>query len=197
MEINYEDALANALESHPALMSSQFNVRAAKAGINMALSQFSPTVSAFYQYSWRHQDFDRVKDIFDKDYNWYLGVSISVPLFQGFSRLAQTGKAKLDYRSSMEAMAQIKRDIALEAKQAYFEVQHAKRKIAVTNDAVEAAEEDLRLNKEKYSLGAGTMLDLINAQVSLSTVKSDQIQALYDYKYAIARLQKAMGKLEK
>ena len=94
-------------------------------------------------------------------------------------------------------MAQTRRDVALELKQAYFDVQQAKRKIAVTEDAVEAADEDLRLNKEKYSVGAGTMLDLINAQVSYTSAQSDRIQALYDYKYAIARLQKAMGRLDR
>ena len=63
--------------------------------------------------------------------------------------------------------------------------------------AVEASDEDLRLNKEKYRLGAGTILDLINAHVSNTEAQSNRIQALYDYKYAIARLQKAMGLLIK
>ena len=196
-EVSYEDAMANALANHPAMKKGQFDVRAAKAGIGMAVSEFLPTLSAFYQYSWRHKDFERIKDMFDNDYNYYLGISLSIPVFQGFSRLANTSKAKLDHRSSVEALTQIKRNIALEAKQAYFEVQQAKKKIAVTNDAVEAAEEDLRLNKEKYNLGASTMLDLINSQVSATTARSNQIQALYDYKYAIAWLQKAMGSLVK
>ncbi len=67
----------------------------------------------------------------------------------------------------------------------------------MAKNAVEVAAEDLRLNKEKYKVGSGTMLDLINAQVSYTKAKSDHIQALYDYKYAVARLEKAMGKLEK
>ena len=57
----------------------------------------------------------------------------------------------------------------------------AKKKIAVTENAVQAAEEDLRLNKEKYNLGSGTMLDLIDAQASYTQAKSDNIQSLYNY----------------
>ena len=197
MEVTYEDAVESAFTQHPSLRKRQFDVRASKAGIGMAYSQYLPSLSMYYSYSWSHSDFSEIKNIFDKDYGWYMGVSVSLPIFQGFSRCANLGKAKLDYRSSQEALAQTRRDVALELKQAYFDVQQAKRKIAVTEDAVEAADEDLRLNKEKYSVGAGTMLDLINAQVSYTSAQSDRIQALYDYKYAIARLQKAMGRLDR
>jgi outer membrane protein len=85
----------------------------------------------------------------------------------------------------------------LEVKQAYFDVQQAKKSIEVTRNQVASAEEDLRLNSEKYTLGSGTMLELIDAQVSYATAKSDHIQSLYAYKKAIARLQQTMGKLEK
>jgi TolC family type I secretion outer membrane protein len=197
VEVSYEDALENALSQHPALLRGRYDVKAMKAGIGVAVSRFLPSVTAYFQYSWNHQDFNKISNLFDKDYSYYMGVQLSLPIFQGFSRIASTSQAKLDYRSSQEALDQIKLQVGLEVKQAYFEQQQAKRAIAVARDAVEAAEEDLRLNKEKYGLGAGTMLDLINAQVSATTAKSDHIQALYDYKYAIARLQKAMGTLEK
>ena len=106
-------------------------------------------------------------------------------------------RANVQHNSSKAALDQFQKDVALEVKMAFFEVQQYKKSIAVAKDAVDSADEDLRLNKEKYKLGAGTMLDLINAQVSATTAKSDHIQALYSYKYAIARLQKAMGQLER
>ncbi len=197
MEVSYEEALESAYQSHPSLLKSRFDSNAANAGIKMAVSQYLPSFMAHYGYSWRHSEFDRIKELFDKDYNWYAGVSLSIPVFQGFARIAQHNKALLDYRSAEEALAQVKRDVGLETKQAFFDVQQSKKQIAVTQNALEAAEEDLRLNMEKYSLGAGTMLDLINAQVSLTQARSDNIQAMYTYKYAIARLYRAMGKLEK
>jgi len=197
VEISYKDAVESAFRNHPGLKKRKFDVRASKAYIGMAVSQYLPSVSAYAGYSWRHKDFNRIKYMFDKDFNYYYGIQLSLPIFQGFSRVANLSKAELNYRSSVEALAQTKRNVALEVKQAYFEVQQAKKKIAVAKNAVEVAAEDLRLNKEKYKVGSGTMLDLINAQVSYTKAKSDHIQALYDYKYAVARLEKAMGKLEK
>ena len=197
IEMEYKDVMDNAYSNHPSLMKSKYNLEAAKAGVGAAYGDFLPSVSAYYGYNWRNKDFNRISDMFDKDYNWYLGVNLSVPLFQGFSRFARVSKAKLERLSSEQAYDQARRDILFEAKQAYFELQQAKKKIAVTTNSIDYAEENLRLNKEKYSLGAGTMLDLITAQVSEAKAKSDHIQSLYAYKLAVARVQKAMGKLEK
>ena len=196
VEITYANAMDNAFANHPLLHRRMFDVKAAKDGIFMALSSFLPSFNFYYGYDWRHRDFGRIKEIFDTDYSWYYMFRLSIPVFQGWSRVANTGRARLDYLSTQEALEQGKRDVALEVKQAYFDVQQAKKSIAVSQNAVEAAEEGLRLNREKYSLGAGTMLDLIVAQVSYTSSQSDFIQAKYDYKYAVARLERAMGQLK-
>lgn len=197
MEVGYKDALSSAYSYHPTLWTREYNVKASRAGIGMAISRYLPTLSAYYSYDWSHPEFNQIEKMFDTDYRWSASISLSVPIFQGFSRIAYLGKANLTYKSSKEALTQAKRDIALETKIAYFEMQQAKKSIAVAQNAIDAAEEGLRLNREKYNLGAGTMLDLIVAQVSNATAQSEHIQSLYNYKKAIARLQRAMGKLEK
>lgn len=196
IDVNYEEAYANSMKKHPLVLKSMMDAKASKAGIGTAASAFLPSVSAYYGYSWRNEKFNQIKSMFDKDYNWYMGVTLSVPIFTGFSRIADVGKAQLGYQYAKETLAQTEKDVALELKQAYFAVEQSKKKMTVTQDAEAAAEEDLRLNKEKYNLGSGTMLDLINAQVSYTTSKSDRIQALYEFKTNLARLLKAMGKLD-
>ena len=195
VEVEYDMVMENALSNHPYLKMSQYNEKASKAGIGSSIGQFLPGLSVYFSYDWSHKDFSEIQYLFDRNYRWSSGVNLSIPLFSGFYRLASMNKSKLMFKSSQAALEQAKRDIALEAKQAYFDVQQSKKKIAVSENQVEAAEEDLRLNREKYNLGAGTMLDLIDAQVSLASAKSENIQALYNYKFAIARLQKAMGSL--
>ncbi len=196
IEVSYEDAVENTFLYHPSLISREYDVKASKASISMSISQYLPSVSLSYGYNWRHADFSQVRNMFDSDYSWYLGVGLSMPIFQGFSRIANLSRAKLNYRSTVEAFEQTKRDVALEVKQAYFNVEQSKKSIEVTRNQVTSAEEDLRLNTEKYNLGSGTMLELIDAQVSYATAQSDYIQSLYEYKKAIARLRQAMGILE-
>jgi len=193
LEIPYETALEKALNQHPLLKKSKADLRASRAEIYMAAGQFLPSVYAYGGYAWRHEEFNQIKHFLDTDYNWYLGVELSVPVFQGFSRAAEVSKARLQHQINKEILEQTKQNIALEVKQAWANLRLAKQQIAVTADAEQAAEEDLRLNKEKYALGSGTMLELITAQVAYTQAKTNHIQAIYDYQIAKAQLEKAIG----
>ncbi|MBN2103805.1 TolC family protein [bacterium] len=195
VNVDFEQAVQISSVRHPILLKGKADVDGAKTYIGMAASQYLPRVSLSYRYSWNHQDFNEIKHIRDDNYNWSVGVSLSIPIFTGFSRCAQMGSAILNYKMSREVLNYYTRQVDLRVKQAYFSVQQAKKKISVTEDAEAAADETLRLNKEKYHLGAGTMLDLINAQSSYTEAKSNRIQALYDYKLAVAELKRAMGEL--
>ena len=59
---------------------------------------------------------------------------------------------------------------------------------------VAAAQEDVNLAREKYNLGAATILEVLDAEVSLKQAQTNQVQALFDYNLAISRLEKAMGR---
>jgi outer membrane protein TolC len=108
MEVSYEDAAANTFMYHPSLIGREYDVKASKAGVSMSISQYLPSISAFYGYNWRQKDFSMVKNMLDSDYSWYVGVSLSLPIFQGFSRVANLSRARFNYQSSLEALEQTK-----------------------------------------------------------------------------------------
>ncbi|MEW5924771.1 MAG: TolC family protein, partial [Candidatus Zixiibacteriota bacterium] len=58
---------------------------------------------------------------------------------------------------------------------------------------VAAAREDMSLIQEKYNLGAATILELLDAQVSLITAQNNKVEVDFDYNLSIARLENAMG----
>lgn len=192
-DIPYEIALEKALNQHPLLKKSKADLQASRAGMYMAAGQFLPSLYAYGGYAWRHEEFDQIKHLLDTDYNWYLGVELSVPVFQGFSRVAEVSKARLQHKMNKDILEQTKQNIALEVKQAWANLRLAKQQMAVTEEAERAAEEDLRLNKEKYAIGSGTMLELITAQAAYTQAQTNHIQAIYDYHIAKAQLEKAMG----
>ncbi len=196
VDVSYETALEKAMSSNPMLKKSQAEVSASKAGVYSSSSSFLPSVYASGGYSWSNRKLDKIKNIFDTDYGWSMGVSLSVPIFQGFSRIADVSRSQLSLKSSRETLEQTKRDVALSVKQAYNAVQLVKQQITVTRDAEAAAEEDLRLNKEKYDLGSGTMLELITSQAAYTKALNDRIQAAYDYQTVFAQLELAMGVLQ-
>jgi len=196
-ETEYKLALETAKVNHPLLLRETAAVRAAGAGVCMAAGRLAPSIAAWGNYSWSHKDFNKIGNIFEKDYNLYTGVTLSIPITSEFTKIAELSRAKLKRASAREQYELRKRNVALEVKQAVFGLEQAKRQISVAKEGVELSTEDLSLNREKYKLGGGSMLDLIIAQTALSTAESEYIQALYDYKFSVARLERAMGMLKK
>ena len=115
-------------------------------------------------------------------------------IFSGFQIQSDINAAKHSKRAADERLAQQKKDLELEIRTAYLNVQSAEEKISVTQEAAKSAEEDLNLTQEKYNLGAASTLELLDAQVSYRTAKTNEVNALFDYTVAVSELEKALGK---
>ena len=76
--------------------------------------------------------------------------------------------------------------VQLEVQQAYVKLQTARATIRSGQKTVEQADEAVRLASERLAAGAGTQLDVLNAQVQLTTARSTELQARADYNIAIA-----------
>jgi outer membrane protein TolC len=61
---------------------------------------------------------------------------------------------------------------------------------------VEQATEAVRLANARYNAGTGTQLDVLTAQVELTTARNNQLEAYYGYNVATAALRKAMGQAD-
>lgn len=194
-ELSYEDAEKIALESHPVLKQSNSMLRSAEKNIRMNKARYLPSLTGRINYSWNNEEFNRISDMFDEDYNWSASVSLGIPLFEGFSRPANISIAKVGYRNLQDQNLQVKRDVMLGVKVAYLGLMQAKKQIVVAQERVISAEEDLKQSTARYQLGAGTMLEKINAQVMLTTAKVQKIQAEYDYRLAQSLLKRTIGRL--
>jgi outer membrane protein len=63
----------------------------------------------------------------------------------------------------------------------------------VAEKAIEQAEENFRINRERYKEQVATSTDVIDAQTLLTKTKSDYYNALSDYNIALGTLERAMG----
>jgi outer membrane protein len=196
MSISYDECLRLAYKNHPSIRQSESDIDVAEGGMRAARAGYLPTVSVGGSRNWNASAIKDVTldNIRHKDYRWGIGLTISFNLFEGF----QTQNAYLNSRNQVktanEKLEQAKSDVALEVKQAFLSLDETGKSISVSEQNVQAAEEDLNLVQEKYRLGAASILELLDAQVSSQTAKSDKVQALFDYNLAVARLERAIGK---
>jgi outer membrane protein len=115
-------------------------------------------------------------------------------VFNNFLREEQVVRAKV-----AETNAQVTlRDTQLAAQQTLTQnigaLRSASQRVAVQVASVAAAEEDVRVQQQRYNIGASTFLDLITSQAALATAQQALIQARYDYRIARAQLEALIGR---
>jgi outer membrane protein len=122
------------------------------------------------------------------------GITISLPIFQGFSRQLQVDQAKA-------AAADARHQVRAEELRLQQEVSAGVRNLqtayqsALLNDRVrQNAEEELRLAQERFRFGAANSIEVTDAQTNLSTAERDQINAIYDFHKSLAALEALVGR---
>jgi outer membrane protein len=183
------------IENHPQMNITKSAVDQAHSRLTMARSTNFPNISFGVNYSWNDAKFPKSWVDYQKPNDpWYVGVQISLNLFNGLSTLSNIWSAQANLQAVKEKLINDRRGIKLEINKALLAITEAEQKIRVTEDALKSAEEDLNLTQEKYNLGAASMLELLDANYSYTTAKSNQVQSLYDFNLAVAQFEKAIGK---
>ena len=194
-DYNLEEVIKVAVEKNPELQSVQHEMKRAQIGRRVAMSAFLPSFSVGGTYSRSHNEFDRVYSDFGKNWFGSVGLSMRLNLFNGFADQANVERETLNYRIAEEDYQNRLRNLRLEAEQALLSLEAWKEITAINKDNLASAQEDLRLAQERYRVGAGTLLDIINAQVNVTRAKSTLVRAKYDSKIAHAQLRATMGTL--
>ena len=192
---DFETCVKLALSHRPDIGRLRWNVESKRAAHKVSKANHFPKLSAHASYSWGDEAFGDMEDMFDKKYSWNYGLSLSIPLFEGFSTSAGVKAARKEIQSAERSLEQKQQELTLEIKQILLQFKHAKERIAVTEEGIASAQEDLRLAEERYRLGRATVLEVIDAQVGLTEAKNTQAEAFHEYQLAKLSLEKAMGTL--
>jgi outer membrane protein len=120
-------------------------------------------------------------------------VTLTFPLFDDILTTAQLGEARADVRRVEAQGENLRQQVALEVRQSLLNVREAEERIHISEQTLVQAQENLDLAEGRYSAGVGNIIELTDAQVSLTSARAKNVQALYSYKTALAELEKAIG----
>jgi len=186
--------LAALAKNGPAVLLSQSALDAATEARKASKATYLPSLSASYSRNGSGTDprFGLGDGPFS--YNGRLSFSLSYPIFNNFLREEQVVRAKV---AEVNAEASL-HDARLAAQQSLTQnigaLRSASQRVAVQNASVAAAEEDVRVQQQRYNIGASTLLDLITSQSALAQARQALIQARYDYRIARAQLEALIGR---
>ena len=187
-EYRLEDIVKTAYDQRPEILQIKARQRSQEAAIDLARSSYYPILSGNAQYLLRgyHMPNDMTWDLF-------FGATLSIPIFTGFSSSNQVAEQRANMRNLISQEEALKLNIRLEAEQAYLSQKQSAEQVRVTEKTVEQAQENYELARGRYQVGVGSPLEITDAEVQLANAKANYIQALYNYKVAEAKIEKAMG----
>jgi outer membrane protein len=119
---------------------------------------------------------------------------VSWTLFDGFAREGNQVSASVQRDIAEAHAADLRRQLNALFTQQVAALFTASAQIGFADANVAAATEALRVVQDRYRLGAGTLLDLLTAEATLTQAQVNQVQARIDYLNARAQLQALVGR---
>ncbi|HEY8195448.1 MAG TPA: TolC family protein [Gemmatimonadales bacterium] len=120
-------------------------------------------------------------------------LTISLPIFTGFSRSLRLSQARAQEDDAEEEVRARRLQVHTDVHSRYLGLESAYQAIGVQGASREAARDQLRLAQDRYRLGAGTALEVSDAQNAVQQAEGDYVNAVYYYHKAIAALEAAVG----
>jgi outer membrane protein len=186
--------LAGLLDEAPSVRQSTAQLASANAAVRTARTPYLPTIDLTYNRS--GNGFDKLYGIGGKSlaYTNNVSVRLQYPLWNNYQREDALNRAKVQ-EDIAEASV---RDARLGAQQNFVqqlaELRTAQQRIALQQVSVAAAVEDLRVQRQRYNLGASTLLDVLTSQTTLDAARVALIQARQDFRVARAQLEALIGR---
>ena len=177
--------LAEALRQRPEYRQVKIKVDAAEASVRQTFRNFFPDVTGGGFYGANRADMNEI---------WELSLSLSWTLYDGGSRVAKHREAKAALDAAQARVKAAELDISKEVEQAQLTLGETEERIQAAQKAVESAQENFRLAQGRFDAGVGTILELTDAQLALTQTQNTEAQALADFRIALARLERALGR---
>ncbi len=185
-------ALRTALKMRPEVAQTAKTLLGAREAVAAARSEYSPEVSLFGNYG--IANYTIVGTEADTELkSWSAGIRASWSIFDGMLTHGTLTKAKAGMLQAELTASETKRGVELEVRKAYSDYLQAMELMEAQRKTVDQAEESLRMAKANNQAGTGTLLDVLNAQTSLTEARSNSAEAFYEYNVAIAELERATG----
>ena len=189
MEISFDQALQTAFESRQEIRTAKLQLDNTEKGITIARSAFMPSVAATYTYTRSGEDPDVEDD------SWQAGLGLNWNLFQGGGSYWEYNRAKYTSAKVGYLLESLKNQVTLEVKNSYLNIQEAQARLQVADKTIAQAQENFRIEKDRYNLQVSTSTDVLRAEALLAQAQNNLISARADQARAMAALRASMGTL--
>jgi outer membrane protein len=174
----------------PRVQSAAANARAASADVRASRAAYWPSLALSANTGWngsRDNDYDLLNQR-------QVSLSLRWSIFDGFGRELTIAQREADLDVADATASDTRRAVLADLDMRLAELDAARAGIEITQTSVVAAREDLRVQQERYRLGASTIVDVLTSQEALNQAEVDVVNARFDYLRSKARLEALIGR---
>ena len=125
-----------------------------------------------------------------------VGLTLNVPIFDRYQTRRAVVEAQIQAENARIQLDALDRQLAAEVQQAAVEARTARARLDAAEAQVAASQEALRVEEDRYRLGAGTLYDVAEAQARLAEAQSGRAQAAYGLAFRRVLVRLAVGDVE-
>ncbi len=195
------DIQENLEKNNPGLLMAQKNIDIARLILKERKAERFPTVSLNSGYSFNRTNnkatVNPFQPLFSRNFGRNLGFSIAVPILNNLTTKRLIKQSALDIQYQQLFFENQKSLLSLSVINAYKDYELQKRALALEEENILLAKENVAIVFEVYKLNSTTLIQLKEAQKSLEDAQTRLINARYNTKLAETELLRLKGEIIK
>jgi outer membrane protein TolC len=187
------DVEAAAMHSNPELKSALGSLRVSKLDVTAARAAYLPDLGLNFAYGIDATRFEAkgVDGVHNLGYSAM--ATLDIPVWDWLSTEHKVRQAKIFRDSAQVALSATQRRLIAQLEESYAEATTARDQLQSLDRSVDTARESLRLTRLRYSAGEATVLEVVDAQTSLTSMELAREDGMIRYETALANLQLLTG----
>lgn len=175
------DVYAAALAGRPEIQSSKLSIENAQRAISIAKASFLPTISLSASSSSTTNSASTSNWAQQMKYGWnnMVGISLSLPIFDGRSAKSSVQKAHLQYDSSLYDLESKRKELYATIESLWLDALNAQQQFAAADAKLKSSQTSFELTNEQFSLGMKNTVELLTEKNNLLSAQQQRVQAKY------------------
>jgi len=193
-EYDFDEILYEAKSNRLELIATNKKILAGQEQVSASNSGWYPSLFLFsdFYYSRPNQRIFPQRDQFDD--TWNVGVSLSWDIWNWGYNSAKANQAENNLVQLRTSKSQLEDAIEIEVYNSYLNLKAAKKKVNLSKQTLEQAEENYRSTADKYDVQLVNSTELLDAETLKFAAQTDLLNSLVDYELAVIKLNKVIGR---
>lgn len=194
----YENAMQpdTSIQNNTNLKQLDLQTAYLKQAVKVQNMQWAPTLALAASYTWTSMsDGGMFKEFHWNPYS-YVGLSLSIPIFHGGTRYFKSKQTRTSYNEMHYQRLNLERNLRMQVTAAVDNINKSVKQVASSKESVRQAEKAYKIMQKRFEVGAATIIELNDANLTLVSSNLSYYQAIHDYLAAITELEEISGNVD-